>query len=94
MAGKAANFASPTTLASRLSAVASSVRLDSSWTFGDAISTAWRYRGIRRDTVLRFTIDTANLRSPEGAAVLTPQKTFTEQLSGVIDLGGLLERET
>ncbi len=93
LAGKAANFTSPAALSNRLAAVASTVRLDSSWGFGDAVSTAWRYRGIRRDTVTRFSVDTRNLRSPEGAAVLTPTRSFTEQLLDVIDLEALIERE-
>lgn len=93
LAGKAASFTSPGALANRLAAVSRAVRLDSSWSFGDAVSAAWRYRGIRPGNVVRFSIDTRNLRSPEGAAVLTPTSTFTEQLAGVIDLGSLLERE-
>lgn len=93
LAGKAAGFTSPTDLANRLAAVAGAVRLDSSWGFGDAVSTAWRYRGVRRDTVTRFTIETSGLRSPEGAAVLTPSRKFTDQLLDVIDLMALVESE-
>lgn len=93
MAGKAAKFTSPAALANRLAAVTSAVRLDSSWSFGDAVSAAWRYRGIRRDTVTRFTIETRDIRSPEGAAVLTPARRFTEQLADVIDLTALVDSD-
>jgi hypothetical protein len=74
----------------RLSAVASSVRLDSEWTFGQAVSTGWRYRGITKDEVRRFTVEVRDFRSPQGAAVLLPRVTFTEQLAEVHDLEGLV----
>lgn len=81
LAGKAASFSSPASLADRLSAVASSVRLDSSWSFGQAVATGWRYRGISKSSVDRFTISVIEYRSPAGAAVLLPAKPFIEQLS-------------
>lgn len=87
LAGRAASFSSPGSLVDRLSTVASYVRLDSSWSFGQAVSTAWRYRGISKSSVRRFSIDVHNYRSPQGAAVLLPTVTFTEQLSGVYSLG-------
>lgn len=80
LAGKAASFSSPATLASRLAAVASSVRLDSSWSFGQAVSAGWRYRGISKSSVNRFTIEIINYKTPRGAAVLLPAKPFQEQL--------------
>lgn len=87
LAGRAASFSSPGSLVDRLSAVASYVRLDSSWSFGQAVSTGWRYRGISKSSVKRFSIDVRNHRSPQGAAVLLPTATFTEQLSEVYSLG-------
>ncbi|MCI0544008.1 MAG: LCP family protein [Actinobacteria bacterium] len=86
LAAKAARFSSPNALVDRLSAVASSVRLDSEWTFGQAISVGWRYRGITKDEVRRFTIEVDDYRSPEGAAVLVPERTFTDQLAEVYEL--------
>ena len=56
LAGKAASFSSPTSLSSKLSAVANSVRLDSSWSFGQAVSVGWKYRGITKSSVDRFSI--------------------------------------
>ena len=87
LAGKASGFSSPASLVSKLSAVASSVRLDSSWSFGDAIATGWRYRGISKGSVARFSISVRNYRTSYGAAVLLPTKTFKEQLSAVYNFG-------
>jgi LCP family protein required for cell wall assembly len=86
LAARAASFSSPGALVNRLSAVASSVRLDSEWSFGQAISTGWRYRGISKDSVRRFGIEAHDYRSPLGAAVLVPDLKFTEQLAAVFDL--------
>ena len=87
LAGRAASFSSPAALTDRLAAVASSVRLDSSWSFGQAVASAWRYRGISRDEVLRFSIDVRNYRTSYGAAVLLPARSFRDQLTSVYELG-------
>jgi LCP family protein required for cell wall assembly len=87
LAGRAAGFSSPVSLTNKLAAVASSVRLDSSWTFGQAVSAAWRYRGISKDDVSRFSIEVQNHRTPRGAAVLIPTKAFKDQLEEVYSLG-------
>lgn len=86
LAGRAAGFSSPGSLVERLSAVASNVRLDSSWSFGQAVATGWRYRGISKSSVKRFSISVRNYRSPQGAAVLLPTVTFTDQISEVYRL--------
>lgn len=86
LANRAAAFSSPASLVDRLSTVASFVRLDSSWSFGQAVSTGWKYRGISKSNVKRFSISVSNFRSPQGAAVLLPRVTFTSQLSDVYDL--------
>lgn len=86
LAGRAATFSSPASLTDKLSAVASSVRLDSSWSFGQAVSAAWRYRGISKDDVERFAIDVSNYRTSNGAAVLLPTRSFQSQLAEVYDL--------
>lgn len=87
LAGRAAGFSSPGSLVDRLSTVASYVRLDSSWTFGQAVSAGWKYRGVSKNSVRRFSIEVSNHRSPQGAAVLLPTVTFTHQLSEVYPLG-------
>lgn len=86
LADKAAGFSSPLSLTNKLSAVASSVRLDSSWTFGQAVSAAWRYRGITKDSVDRFSIEVQNYRAPGGAAVLLPTVSFMDQLEEIYPL--------
>lgn len=83
LAGRAASFSSPASLAQRLSAVASAVRFDSGWSFGDAVGTAWRYRGISKSDVRRFDIEVRNYRTSYGAAVLLPRIPFADQLSQV-----------
>ena len=85
MAARVASFASPATLTSRLSAVASSVRLDSSWTMADAAATAWRYRGISKDSVRRFSIEVREYRTSYGAQVLLSARSFGDQLAAVYD---------
>ncbi|MDX1467856.1 MAG: LCP family protein [Acidimicrobiia bacterium] len=87
LAGKAAAFPSPGALTERLQAVARSVRLDSGWTFGQALSTAWRYRGISKSSVSSFVISVRNYRTPAGAAVLLPTRYFRDQLESVYALG-------
>ncbi len=83
LADKAAGFSSPVSLTDKLAAVAESVRLDSSWGFGEAVSTAWRYRGISKDSVSRFSIEADNHFTPGGAQVLLPRASFREQLEAV-----------
>ena len=86
LAGRAASLPSPTSLIDRLAAVASSVRLDSSWSLRSAVGAAWQYRGISKSSVERFSIDATNFRTPDGAAVLVPSQPFFDQLSGVYAL--------
>ena len=86
LAGRAAKFSSPASLSNKISAISSSVRLDSSWSLGSAVGTAWQYRGIKRDDVLRFSIEAESYRTPRGAAVLLPSVPFKVQLAEVYDL--------
>lgn len=83
LAGKAANFSSPTVLVDRLSVVSSSLRLDSSWTLPRAVATAWAYRGIPKDSVQRFAISVSEYRTSHGAQVLLPAEPFKSQLETV-----------
>ena len=87
LAGKAAGFSSPASLSNRLSAVSSSVRLDSSWSLTQAVGEAWRYRGITRDSVDRFSISFREYRTSYGAEVLLPARPFGDDLSEVYSLG-------
>ena len=83
LADRAAGFSSPVSLTNKLAAVAESVRLDSSWSFADAVSAAWRYRGISKDSVSRFSIEARNHVTPRGAQVLLPFRYFVDQLEDV-----------
>lgn len=87
LAGRAASFSSPAALTDRLAAVSSSVRLDSSWSLGEAVGTAWRYRGISKDAVHRFSISVREYRTSYGAQVLLPRVPFKDQLAEIYDLG-------
>lgn len=86
LAAKAARFSSPGSLSNKLQAVTSSVRLDSSWNLVSAVGAAWRYRGISKEDVERFTIDTSNYRTSYGQAVLLPNLPFKDQLNDVYEL--------
>jgi len=85
LAGKAANFSSPASLSQRITAVSSSVRLDSSWSLGQAVGIAWDYRGITKDSVGRFQISVSDYRTSYGAQVLLPTEPFKTQLSTVYE---------
>ncbi|HIE21664.1 MAG TPA: hypothetical protein EYP73_03575 [Acidimicrobiia bacterium] len=87
LAARAAGFSTPGALTERLSAVASAVRLDSSWSFSQAVSTAWKYRGISKSSVRRFSIKVSDYRTPAGAQVLLPRVPFRDQLSSAYPLG-------
>ncbi len=86
LAEKAGGLSSPASLMRKLSAVSSSLRLDDSWTLARAVSTAWEYRGIDRDSVRRFSIDATDYRTPGGAAVLLPTRSFEDELAEVYPL--------
>jgi LCP family protein required for cell wall assembly len=83
LAGRAAGFSTPGGLTNRLSAISGAVRLDSSWSLGSAVSTAWQYRGISTSSVSRFSIEVENYRTPHGAAVLIPAVPFMTQLETI-----------
>lgn len=86
LADKAASFSSPAALVDRLSAVTSSLRLDSSWNLARAVAVAWRYRGISKEAVERFTISVSDYRTSYGAQVLLPTEPFKAQLETVHDM--------
>lgn len=87
LAGKAAHFSSPASLVNQLAAVSSSLRLDSSWSLSQAVGEAWRYRGISKGSVARFSISVRPYRTSYGAQVLLPTRPFKEDLAKVYNLG-------
>lgn len=86
LAAKASRFSSPAALTQTLGAVASAIRLNSKWSFGDAVGVGWRHRGIAPDEVARFQIQVEDVTTSQGARVLLPKVTFTEQLGEVFRL--------
>lgn len=86
LAGSASRVSSPAALTKALSYVSKSVRLDSGWSFSQAISTGWKYRGITKSSVSRFTVDASGFRTAGGADVLVPDASFSEQLASVYSL--------
>ncbi len=83
LAGKLTSASSVGALSSILSNLASVVRTDSGWGAGDMASLAFRYRGIDSSSVRRLTISVQNYRTPGGAQVLIPARTFNETLAAV-----------
>ncbi len=83
LARSLANFDSLGSLGTRLEAVAGAVKVDSGWSFGDAVATAWRYRGIGQDGVNRISVRVGDLRTSAGELVLAPVVNFNDLLASV-----------
>jgi len=83
IAGQISSFGSLTSFDNTVRAVASGVRLDDGWSFGDVVRTAWRYRGISDDRVKGFSVEVRSYRSSSGAQVLLPTVKFNTSLADV-----------
>jgi LCP family protein required for cell wall assembly len=83
LAGKLASFGSVGSLDSTLAAVAGAVRVDSGWSFSDVVATAWRYRGVTRESVNRIPVSVEDFVTSGGAYVLAPTRSFNELLAEV-----------
>ena len=81
LAGKLGSFGSVGSLDATMAAVAESVRVDSGWSFSDVVATAWRYRGVSRDSVNRISVAVADYVTSAGAYVLAPARSFNELLA-------------
>jgi hypothetical protein len=57
------------------------VALDERFSFGDAVSLAWNWRGVRSTDVLRINITTRDYVTKGGAYVLLPTASFNERLA-------------
>jgi hypothetical protein len=68
--------------------LADAVKVDSGWTFSDAIGTAWAYRGITRDGVNRISVKVTDFRSSAGELVLAPTVNFNDLLAEVYPPAG------
>ena len=83
LAGKLASFGSVGSLDATLAAVAQAIKVDSGWAFSDVVATAWRYRGVTRDSVNRISVAVSDLVTSGGAYVLAPTKSFNALLAEV-----------
>jgi LCP family protein required for cell wall assembly len=83
LAGKVATFGSLGSFDATLQAVAGAVRVDSGWSLGDLVATAWQYRGISREGVNRLSVSVKDVRTSGGALVLAPTVRFNDLLARV-----------
>ena len=81
LAAQLRNFGDFASFAGVAESVASAVRLDSGLSLGDAALFAWRNRNLTSGSVSRLTIPVQDYRTPGGAAVLIPGRTFNEVLA-------------
>jgi hypothetical protein len=63
--------------------LAGTVALDSGFSFGDAVSLAWQFRGTDASDVKRISIPVRDYVTSAGAYVLVPTATFNEALAKV-----------
>jgi anionic cell wall polymer biosynthesis LytR-Cps2A-Psr (LCP) family protein len=89
LAGKVSSFGSLASLNETLTAVSGAVKVDSGWSFGDVLATAWQYRGITRDKVNRISITVDDIRTSGGALVLAPTVRFNDLLARVYPAAAL-----
>lgn len=69
------------TILSTLQGLSHTVRLDSAWSLPEAVEWVWRYRDFDPSEVTQFTIPVEDYRTPEGAQVLIPARSFNDVLS-------------
>lgn len=81
--GKVRQFGSLAALGELADELADYVRLDESFSIGDAVSLAWSYRDIDPSSLQRVGLTYENYRTPAGAAVLLPTMSFVDALSAV-----------
>ncbi len=86
LAAHAAGFASPGSLTETLGVVGSSLRFNSNWTLSQAVTTGWRFRGITPSGVKTFQVRVRDYTTGQGARVLVPRVSFTDQLRQVTSL--------
>ncbi len=79
--GKVRQYGSLAALGEIADRLADYVRLDESFSIGDAVSLAWSYRDIDPASLRRVQLSYDNYRTPAGAAVLLPTVSFFDALS-------------
>lgn len=83
VAGRLASFGSFGAFSTVASQLSDAVRLDSRFAFGDAVSLAWRFRGITSSQVKKVRIRVKDYTTERGARVLLSAQTFNEMLANV-----------
>ena len=79
--GKLNSFASFASFSEVARSLSDTVALDERFSFGDAVSLAWNWRGVRSTDVLRINITTRDYVTKGGAYVLLPTASFNERLA-------------
>lgn len=77
------SFGSLTSLGEVAQQVASSTRLDSAFSIGDAVSLAWSYRNVDSSSLKIVRLSYEDYRTADGAQVLLPSIKFAEALAKV-----------
>jgi LCP family protein required for cell wall assembly len=78
--GKLNSFASFASFSDVAQSLSDTVALDEGFSFGDAVSLAWKWRGVKSADVLRINLATRDYVTSAGAYVLLPTTTFNERL--------------
>jgi LCP family protein required for cell wall assembly len=81
IAGKLSSFASFASFSEVAQSLTNTVALDEGFSFGDALSLAWKMRGVRSADVLRVNVTTRDYVTSDGAYVLLPTASFNERLA-------------
>jgi hypothetical protein len=79
--GKLNSFASFTSFTDVAASLRDTVALDEGFSFGDAVSLAWKWRKVKSADVVRIDLSTRDYVTPAGAYVLLPVTTFNERLA-------------
>ena len=83
IAGRLNSFASLASFSEVASSLAGTVALDTGFSFGDAVSLAWKFRGTGASDVKRISISVRDYVTSGGAYVLVPTATFNDTLAKV-----------
>jgi LCP family protein required for cell wall assembly len=83
IAGRLNSFASLASFSEVASSLAGTVALDAGFSFGDAVSLAWKFRGIGASDVKRISVSVRDYVTSGGAYVLVPTATFNDSLANV-----------
>ena len=83
IAGRLNSFTSLASFSEVASSLAGTVALDTGFSFGDAVSLAWKFRGTDASDVKRISVSVRDYVTSGGAYVLVPTATFNDTLAKV-----------